>query len=304
MTATPAVIGGWKPASDHNPIPGALARPLAASEQVGRGQFVTVDPSTGYARLNDGTVPFQVASGQGDYSEMSDKDATAANAWVRLSERHFSGLPGTGTTTDTFTVADWAVPFYIATENTLGKLSHTGADATLANRTLGGLVFGVDKVQGGTPYAWTGPIAWLLARSALVTNSFAFGRHSLALTQGATQTEIVIPRNGMVHGKVTKVRVARAVAGTDGDTDSWTFTVAKRTSTTPGTAVSVAAKATKTTAGIGAMAAYVYYDLTLTLTDADLGLLEDDTLTLVATAATGSSPAITQLTVEVIGKVA
>lgn len=302
MTATAVVLGGIKFLSDHNPIPGALLRPLAANAQVGRGQLVTVSPATGYAALNDGTVADQISAGVGDTAaEMSDVSATAGLAYVRLSERFFYGLPGTGTTTDTFTNADFCTPWYIATENTLGKLTHTGADGTCVKRTMGGLVFGTVDIDG-TPLAWGGPIAQALAKSVCINNAKTIAADTFAAAQGTTRAECVLPRTGKFPAKVTQVRVSRAVTATDGDTDYWTFTVNKRTSTTPGTGVSLATKATKTTGGIGAMTAFVYYDLTLTTTDADLDILESDTLTITATAATGSSAAI-QLAVEVIGKV-
>ena len=302
MTATAAILGGIKYASDHNPLPAFFRRFLAAAAQIGRGQLATVDPSTGYAALNDGTVPDQIPVGQGAYAEMSDTSATAGLAEGRFSWRMFSGLPGTGTTTDTFTDADFCKPCYIASENTLGKLSHTGADGTLVNRSLGGLVFGTDKTQNGTPYAWVNPVAWLLARSTLVCDSFRFASHSVTTTAGTSIAEVPIARAGKLHGKVSQVRVARAATATDGDTNYWTITVSKRTSTTPGTAVTLATATTKTTGGIGAMTGFVYYDLTLTTTSADLDILETDTITCTVAAATGSSAAAT-LIVEVIGKV-
>jgi hypothetical protein len=301
MTATPEVLGGVIFVSDHNPIPGMLKRPLAASEQVGRGQLVTVNPTTGYARLNDGTVPWQIAAGCGDDSfEMSNKDATAGNAEVRLTQRHFTGL-AMKTSTDGFTDADWCTPWFIAGESTLGKLSHTGADATLSDRSIGGLVFGLDPTSG-MPFAWGGPIAGILARSVMIQAATVFASTSILTTANTTYAEFTIPRAALVHGKITQVRICRAATNTDGDTNYWTVAVAKRTSTTPGTGVAIASKATKTTAGIGAMTAFVWYDLTLTTTDADLGILESDSITLTVTASS-SAPAM-QLTVEVIGKVA
>jgi hypothetical protein len=301
MTATPAILGGWKPASDHNPIPGMLKRPLAASEQIGRGQLVTVDPTYGRARLNDGSVPWQISAGNGDVSEKSDTSTTAGLAECRLSERHFSGL-AMKTSTDGFTDADWNKPWYIADENTIGKLSHTGADGTLVNRSIGGLMFGLDPVDG-KPYAWGGPIAWQLARAALVNDATVFAAASVVASTGTTVAEFVIPRRSLTHGLITEVRVARAVTATDGDSNYWTIAVAKRTSTTPGTGVAIASKTTATTGGIGAMTAFVFYDLTNTTTAADLGLLETDVITLTLTAATGSSAGAT-FAVEVIGKVA
>ncbi len=64
MPATPALLGAFTPIGSA-PIPASLARKLVANAQIGRGQLSTVSPSTGLASLNDGTVPLQIAVGNG-----------------------------------------------------------------------------------------------------------------------------------------------------------------------------------------------------------------------------------------------
>lgn len=204
MSATPVLNASWTPWSDQA-LPHNLARPLAANSQVGKGQLVTVAPATGYASLNDGTVPGQVAAGNGDYSELSESSAVAGAAFVRLSERWFYGL-GMGTSTDAFTDADFGVPFYIKDENTLGKLSNLSG----SNRSIGGLVFGL--AIDGTPNAWTGVLAGLLARATLVSNAVVGGSYphpvdASAATATAEKSLIRTP----VHGQVTEISIVSAL---------------------------------------------------------------------------------------------
>jgi hypothetical protein len=304
MTATAALLGGVKFFSDHNPIPGMLARPLAANAQVGKGQFVTVSPSTGYAALNDGSVADQIAGGNGDVAELSDTSATAAAAYARLGMRWASGLADSTVANDGFTDADFGVPFWIASENTLGKLSHTGADGTLVNRSLGGLVFGKDKAQNNTSVFWTGPVAWQLARAAHFNSNVKIAGDVFALTGNTTRAETTMPRHARVHGKVVAIRVMADAGFTSSDTQYWTVLVQKRTNTTPGTPVTLTSTTFKTVSGggTGDLTAFKYLDLALSGTDAALDFLEDDSFTITLTTA-GTSAAIARLTVELIAKV-
>jgi hypothetical protein len=221
MTATAQLNGAWTPISDHNAIPGWVARPLAASAQVGKGQLVTVDPATGYASLNDGTSPSQIAAGVGDFAELSDTSSTAGAASARVTFRWFYGLAASTVTNDGFTDADFGVPFYIASENTLGKLSNYGG----SNRSVGGLVFGL--AVDGTPVAWCGPIAALIARGLLIANSFNGGEIRIADAAASTATAETAMHRHKVHGVVTAVEYIGAAIAAD-NTDYVTVTVAKR----------------------------------------------------------------------------
>src|SRR6266571_871420 len=219
MTATPALVGGFTPIG--RPLPEELARPLAANAQVGKGQFVTVD-SNGRGALNDGTVPNLVCIGQGDISELSDSSATAGAAFARVSQRWFYGN-AMGTSTDAFTDSDIGVPFYIKDENTLGKLSNLSG----SNRSLGGLVFGI-KTQDGTPYAWTGVVAWLMARATLLTdNEAGLWQKVVDAAAGTATAESIIPRKA-IHGLVTAIIITPAAALTADATNNATLTVRKR----------------------------------------------------------------------------
>ena len=302
MTATAQLNGGVTFITENNGVPGALERPLAASQQVGKGQFVTVSRTTGYAALNDGSVPDYIPAGLGDYAELSDTSTIAANAITRTTQRWAYGLPGTGSSTDTFTDADWCVPFYIATENTIGKLSHTGADGTLVNRSIGGLVYGFHKLSN-TPLIWCGPVAWDIARAHLMADSIVIAARVFSATS-ATLAETTLPRTSKVKGKISAINIMFREGFTPSDTDYWDFAIAKRTYTTPGTAVSLATgDLTATGAGkLGAtITAWKTYSLNLTATTADLDVLETDVFTVVATK--HSSGGTIEIDVEIVVKV-
>ena len=270
MTATAQLNGAWTPISDHNAIPGWVARPLAANAQVGKGQLVTVDPATGYASLNDGTVPGQVAAGIPDFAELSDTSSTAGAAAARLTERWFYGLAASTAVGDGFTDADFGVPFYIASENTLGKLSNQGGN----NRSVGGLVFGL--AVDSTPVAWCGPVASLLARAQLIANAVNGGSYQIAdASAGATTAETAMTRPKM-HGVVTAVEyVGGAIAANN--TDYVTITISKRDGA--GGGATVVATYDSRAANQGAATAFVPMAFALSAVNGALNLLETDVLT-------------------------
>jgi hypothetical protein len=304
MTATARRNGGIKFLSDHNAFPAALFRPLVASAQIGKGQFATVEQTYGRAKLNDGTTPYEVAAGIGDGSEMSDTSATAGLAEARLTHRFVTGLPSSTVASDGFTDADFCVPCWLADENTPGKLSHTGADATLANRPLLGLVFGADRIYGtATPVVWSSPIAWAVARGVLMAEGSVVASSQFTCGANTTHTESTMTRRNSCHGQVSQVRVTCDEGFTGHDTQYWTILVQKRTSTTPGTPVTVATATLKTVSGggIGTITAFKYLAVTLG-TGTALDVIEDDVFTVTVTSA-GTSIAMTNFTVEVIAKV-
>lgn len=270
MTATAQLNGAWTPVSDHNAIPGWIARPLAANAQVGKGQLVTVDPTTGYASLNDGTVPSQIAGGVGDFAELSDTSSTAGAAAARLTERWFYGLAASTLSNDGFTDADFGIPFFIKDENTLGKLSNSGG----SNRSLGGLVFGL--AVDGTPVAWCGPIASLLARGQLIANAVNGGAYQIAdSAPGATTAETAMARQKF-HGVVTAVEYVGGAIAAD-NTDYVTITISKRDGA--GGGATVVATYDSRAANQGAATAFVPKAFSLSAVAGALNLLETDVLT-------------------------
>ncbi|HMI84860.1 MAG TPA: hypothetical protein VK550_12255 [Polyangiaceae bacterium] len=224
---TVQVNGGIKFLTESQAIPGYFARFLGASAQVGKGQFATVSPATGYASLADGTVPGQISGGIGDFADQSDTSTVAGVAAARLTDRMVSGIPASTSSNDGFTDADFGVPFYFKDENTPGKLSNLSG----SNRSLGGLVFGLDLNNSGaaTPILWTGPVAHLLARATLVTNALIGGWSShpvdaMASTTTAEKTMFRVP----VHGIITQIRITSALGTIAADnTDYVTINVYK-----------------------------------------------------------------------------
>lgn len=303
MTATPKILASWRPISVDDAVIAYFRMGLAANEQAGRGQIVTLSKSTGYAQLNDGSVPNQIPGGNADYSQFSDVSAIAGAAEVRVVQKFCHGLGNSATANDTFVATDFCTPAWVADENTIGKLSHTGADGTLANRSLGGLVFGLKSLDQ-SPVAWIGPVAWLLARAAHMCDNHVAAAKSQVLSTGTTITERVIPRvGGKVHGRITGVRGISSESVTTGDANYWTFSFYKRSATTPGTAIKIAERTTATTTpagGTGAIVAFDDFDVTIVGTGAQLDLLETDILTVVCTAATGSSTAFSEIAWEVL----
>ncbi len=201
---TAQVNGGFCPVSENHVIPAYFARPLAASAQVGKGQFTVVSPTTGYASLADGTVPNQIAGGLGDFADISDISTTAGAAFARMSQRFFAGLVMSSSSNDGFTDADVGVPFFMKDENTPAKKSNLSG----SNRSLGGLVFGMFQGANGpvTPLLWSGPVAHLVARATLVTNAVLGGHfaHVVDATAATATAEKTIHRIP-VHGVITQV---------------------------------------------------------------------------------------------------
>lgn len=276
MPATPAALGGIVFVSEHSAIPSHIGRPLAANAQVGKGQFVTVSLATGYASLNDGTVPNQVAAGNGDYSDFTDTpNPTAGSAGVRCNQRWVYGLPASALSNDGFTDADFGVPFYIKDENTPGKLSNVGG----VNRSLGGMVFGLASLYGSTtPMLWTGPVAHALARATLVTNALlgGFASHILDATAGTTTAEKAMVRFP-VHGVITAVEYQSMGSLAANNTDYVTINVYKADGL-GGTHVLVASFDSRA-ANQNGMAAGVTEAFALSAVAGALNLLETDILT-------------------------
>lgn len=275
MTATAAINGGYRPVGEDDAIPCFTHRKLVASAQAGRGQFVTVSPATGLAALNDGTVPGQVSAGTADVSNLSDTDTGSGTAMVRLSQRWIKGLPASTVSLDGFADTDYAVPFWIANENTPGKLSNSAG----SNRSMGGLVFGL--ADDGNPILWDGPVAWLLARGAHVADNESAGNVGYPVDASATTdvgsttvatAALIMPRSKR-HGVITSIEIipSAALAATSGN--DRTITIWKLDSLGVAAAVSVGTFKTTT-----ALVAQTVAPFTLSAVAGALNLLETDIL--------------------------
>lgn len=280
MTAVASNSNGWAPiASSSSPIPISALVPLQASKQVGRGQFMTYD-SSGNAALNDGATPNLISAGVA-YPEIFSDQSTVAGAAKTMAYWGFGSGPAASTiASDSFSASDIGTPFYIVDENTPGKLSNYSG----SNRSLGGLVFGLDK--GSNPIVWSGPVAQLVARATLITNSCPFAWYTIADgSAGATTAERAIPTTKF-HGLVTSVEFVGAAVAAD-NSDYVTITIKKYVLADDYASGLTVATYDSRAANQGAIAAFTPAAFALSGTAAYLNKLETDRYTI--TVAKGGS---------------
>lgn len=277
MTATPENTNGWRPMTSASAgmIP-SLQVPLQADAQAGRGQYLTYDAS-GNVGLNDGTVPGLVSAGVAYPEVRSDLSSIAGEARTIAWWGWGVAQKQSTIVNDFFTAADIAVPFFIADANTIGKKSNDSGD----NRALGGLVFGLHG--SGTDAAaviWSGPVAQLLARSALATAFFSLASFAIADALASTAiAERTIP-HAQLHGTVTSIVFNGAAVPAD-NTDYAIITIAKRDGAGGG-AVTLGTYDTRIT-GNGAITVFVDAPFTLSVVAGALNLLETDIITITTT---------------------
>jgi hypothetical protein len=270
------------PMGENHAIPAALDFPLDASEQAAKGQYLTLDPTTGMASLADDNTPGQICAGYVSIDEATSVSATAGNARARVSQRWAKHEAPSEIANDGFTAADVATPFYLADGNTPGKLSHTATK----NRTLGGLVFGLVKTGSTAIYHWAGPLAQAIARAVVAADMFPGGSLSKVIDAGAaTDTvngiaEAMLDSMAAVHGKVAAVQfsVEGTTLAASGVTDYSTLTLWKRPAA-GGTPVAVASVDTRTTA----FTKWETVTFTLSVVAGAVDVLETDQLTLIKT---------------------
>ncbi len=273
MTATLRVNPNVAAVGNESAVQTGGSFPVAASVQVGRGQFPTAAPATGYASLNDGTVPNQIGIGVGDPSFYSDIATVAGQQTVRVWQGETHGMVASTETNDSLTAADIGTPFFIANENTPGKLSNLSG----SNRSLGGLVLGM---FAGFPIIWAGVVAWLVARATLITNGFAHAWFAIADAAASdTIAERAIPRS-RVHGLITAIQFTGA-AVTGDNTDYAVITISKRDGAGGG-AVSLGVYDTRIT-GNSTITAFTPASFTLSVVAGALSLLETDIVTITVT---------------------
>lgn len=286
------VNGNWASVGTQTAAVPTLSFPMAASEQVGRGQYGLIDPATGYASLATGATPNRIPAGVGYPAVLSPTSAVAGNAvnvfWIGYGD----GQPASTVANDSFTAADVATPFWIAGESTPGKLSHNGAD----NRSLGGLVMGLDA--RGNPITVCGPEAWLLARATLLTSAKDFAWFTLKEALAAdTLAEFTIPSEKL-HGLITAVQFTGAAIAAD-NADYITVTISKRDGAGGGAVV--LATYDSRAANNGAVTAFVPASFTLSVVAGALNVLETDIYTI--TVAKSGAGKLISGAFRVIGKV-
>jgi hypothetical protein len=288
------VNASWSPKGRDTAFVPQELRGLAASSQVGRGQFATISPSTGFASLNDGTRPNEIPAGVAYPAVVSGVSSIGGAAQTAFWVGYGGGMPASTETNDGFLVTDIAVPFYIAGESTPGKLSSFDGDS----RSIGGLVMGLD--ERGDPILICGPIAWLLARMAAAANAMDFAwfqRDESAASD--TLAEFTIPSQKL-HGLITAVQFTGAAIAAD-NTDYITVTIAKRVLADAYAAATTIATYDSRAANNGAVSAFTPANFTLSVVAGALNALETDVYTIVV--AKGGAGKVIDGSFRVIGKV-
>lgn len=272
MSADTQINAQWVPQGNSAFPPQQLVG-LAASSQPGRGQYVTIAPATGFASLNDGTTPNQIAGGVAYPTVFSGTSAVAGAALLDCWIGYGNGNAASTINGDGFTVADQMTPFWIADENTPGRLSNYSG----SNRSLGGFVCGVDTF--GYPVTVSGPVPWAIARGLLIANDYTFA--SFAITDAAASTttaERVIPWNA-AHGLITGVEFSGAAIAAD-NTDYVTVTFKRYTSADNYAAGTTVATYDSRAANQGAITAIVPAECALSAVAHALDSLEDSVYTI------------------------
>lgn len=283
MTATATNTNGWcHGTGSSSALLVSRVLPMQASAQAGRGQFATFDAS-GNVALNDGTVPGLVSAGVAFPECLSDLSSIAGGAKTSFWWGYGSQAPASTIAADGFTAADMAFPFFIASENAAGRKSNYSG----SNRSIGGLVFGLDAF--GAPVVWSGPLAQLVARGALIANTFSLASTEIADAAASTAIAEKAIRRPKVKGTITSIEFTGAAIAAD-NTDYITVTVSKRDGAGGG-AVSLGTYDSRA-ANNGAVTAFTPAAFTLSVVAGALFLLETDIVT-ITTVKGGSGKVIT-----------
>lgn len=253
-TLDPEINGQVEPIGEEGEVPGGFSWPLGLSKQAGKLQFLTLDPSTGYAAPADDNNPHQIAGGMVYPDERTQKDdSNAGNAVARTTSRYAVHNTPSTVANDGFTAADVGTAWWIKDTETPGKLSHTGTvgGADLKNRSLGGLVFGLFAKARTAIRIWGGPIAQAIARGVLCANAFPGGGLAKAVDAGAATdiAETLLDDLPKVHGPIVAVEffVTGTTLAASGTSDYKTMNLYKRDGAGGG-ATLVATVDTQTTA--------------------------------------------------------
>jgi len=293
MTAATGRVGGVKPISDHNAIPWGRLAKLGANVSPYRNWLMGRN-SSGYAVPMATNTPGLISLGFAEYDQIGS--SVAGDAAIVVRQQFVSGFVNSSAAGDTITDTDYAVPFWCEDNQTVGKLSNQGG----SNRSLGGLVFGLDPDPdgGNAPMLWTSPIAWLVARGSLIANAYNGGSYAFADAAANTVTAETAMHREKVHGTATAIEFVGAAVAAD-NADYVTITVRKRDGS--GGAGIVLGTYDSRAANQGAITAFVPAAFSLSGVAGALDLLETDVLTIEA-AKNGAGKTLTG-TVRVVQKV-
>jgi hypothetical protein len=291
MTAASGRIAGPKPYGDHNPIPWGDTLALAASVAPFRNWLLGVVPTTGYVVAQAAGVTDLVCAGFADRDEPSS--AAAGRSFMLARQQFVSGFLNSEETNDALLSTDYAAPFWIVDNQTVGKLSNFGG----VNRSLGGLAFGIDP-DTDTPILYPGPVGWTLGRVAVMADNAIFAAVPVVDSAASdTIAERVIPTEKL-HGKVSAIQLVGAAIAAD-NTDYITLTVSKRDGAGGGAVV--LGTYDSRAANQGALTAFTPKAFALSAVAGALNILETDVITI--TEAKGGAGKSISGAVRIIGKV-
>jgi hypothetical protein len=291
MTAASGRIAGPKPYGDHNPIPWGDTLALAASVAPFRNWLLGVVPTTGYVVAQAAGVTDLVSAGFADRDEPSS--AAAGRSFMLARQQFVSGFLNSEETNDALLSTDYAAPFWIVDNQTVGKLSNFGG----VNRSLGGLAFGIDP-DTDTPILYPGPVGWTLGRVAVMADNAIFAAVPVVDSAASdTIAERVIPTEKL-HGKVSAIQLTGAAIAAD-NTDYITLTVSKRDGAGGGAVV--LGTYDSRAANQGALTAFTPKAFALSAVAGALNILETDVITI--TEAKGGAGKSVVGAVRIIGKV-
>ncbi len=291
MTAASGRIAGPKPYGDHNPIPWGDTLALAASVAPYRNWLLGVVPTTGYVVAQAAGVTDLVSAGFADRDEPSS--SSAGRSFMLARQQFVSGFLNSEETNDALLSTDYAAPFWIVDNQTVGRLSNFSG----VNRSLGGLAFGIDP-DTDTPIIYPGPIGWTLGRAALMANNAILA--SVPIVDAAasdTIAERVIPTEKL-HGKISSIQLVGAAIAAN-NTDYITLTISKRDGAGGGAVV--LGTYDSRAANQGALTAFVPGEFSLSAVAGALNILETDVVTIIE--AKGGAGKSVIGAVRIIGKV-
>jgi hypothetical protein len=291
MTAASGRIAGPKPYGDHNPIPWGDTLALAASVAPYRNWLLGVVPTTGYVVAQAAGVTDLVSAGFADRDEPSS--SSAGRSFMLARQQFVSGFLNSEETNDALLSTDYAAPFWIVDNQTVGRLSNFSG----VNRSLGGLAFGIDP-DTDTPILYPGPIGWTLGRAALMANNAILA--SVPIVDAApsdTISERAIPTEKL-HGKISSIQLVGAAIAAN-NTDYITLTISKRDGAGGGAVV--LGTYDSRAANQGALTAFVPGEFSLSAVAGALNILETDVITIIE--AKGGAGKSVIGAVRIIGKV-
>ena len=272
MSATAQVNAGPKPVGNESAIQTGLEVAQPAYSQIGQGQNATIDPTTGYVALNDGTRPNQIGAGWGYPGKLTRSDATAGNSVALLWQGQMRELAQSTAAGDSFAATDVAKTWWIKDENTIGKLSNLSG----SNRSIGGVFLGLFNKL---PHVLGGVVGWILGRAAHGLDNesggaIAYAADATATTdQGTAADPLLIPRRKL-HGHITGIEIVPSADLALALTNYRVITIYKIDTTTNTVGPTVGTFSTLTQN----LAKRTPTQFTLSSTSTDLDMLETDVL--------------------------